>query len=845
MREYTKKPESQSRSLESNPKASRQAPIDVILQRYKEQNIQRSAEGKESIQGKFDTAQREEIDEDELLQGKLVSVSADEHTSVQRDEKPNNTGLPDNLKIGIENLSGYNMDDVQVHYNSVKPSQLQALAYAQGTDIHIAPGQEQHLPHEAWHVVQQKQGRVQPTIQIQGVNINDNEGLEKEADEMRDSIYFQKEAVYNKDEKIKISDNHSKTIQAVLNISKSTKSPFYKLNYKIFKALTKKKHEKKRIEISSDQWVNLKKMASSEDSVTFETWADAVFAATNWIPECERIAEESEMNKQKVKEYLSSLKCVRIGFIEGINFGNIMSGLALMQSLNELGYGKKIVFVCSQSVKDKILKLNNKLDQNNFVSFEEKDEFNPEIDYDTPTSIDEKSISFMTNGDVFDEETNKKVLDYMNTNICLIMNPYGWMPDDIRKLLHRKSVDQEDIQEVKMDKKINREALYIRNLDNPSNLIEYIKTELGVDNDKLKGILSVLGKVIQDSVLLQPVYGLHTLDDESLVNSEAVLSKGLYDSKAAKKKPIVILMLNKSRLDYIPPYSQSWLFRKNIIDKDIDTALNDLKKGEIMILDCMGLPNSVFTQIFRKASLPPLIEGANTSNLVQLIGIPWMSPRTNTTEFPFADKPKYKHIISSLHKVRDSLTSRSGMSEHLEGISDYIHFKNLDAVYRRLNQIETLLKIGSISYSDLKILSKEIQNADLKGVTSGSKILTAISEIELGKGVEEYNPLDDSIREKMIDENFTGLKLDVDLKMKESKQNIIKSLKDKEYDLDIEAIKSITQMVDDSMDDTSELSAYFQDIHKSTKSDERDQVLQVLLMLINLQKINILCDKEK
>ena len=29
-----------------------------------------------------------------------------------------------------------------------------ALAYAQGSDIHLAPGQEQHLPHEAWHVVQ-------------------------------------------------------------------------------------------------------------------------------------------------------------------------------------------------------------------------------------------------------------------------------------------------------------------------------------------------------------------------------------------------------------------------------------------------------------------------------------------------------------------------------------------------------------------------------------------------------------------------------------------------------------------------------------------------------------------
>jgi Domain of unknown function (DUF4157) len=99
--------------------------------------------------------------------------------------KANNTGLPDNLKTGIENLSGIAMDDVKVHYNSPQPAQLQAHAYAQGTDIHVAPGQERHLPHEAWHVVQQKQGRVRPAMQLKGrVNVNDDTGLEKEADRM-------------------------------------------------------------------------------------------------------------------------------------------------------------------------------------------------------------------------------------------------------------------------------------------------------------------------------------------------------------------------------------------------------------------------------------------------------------------------------------------------------------------------------------------------------------------------------------------------------------------------------------------------------------------------------------
>ena len=74
---------------------------------------------------------------------------------------------------------------MKVHYNSDKPAQLQAHAYTQGSDFHLASGQEKHLPHEAWHVVQKKQGRVQATIQLEGkVNINDDLALQKEADEM-------------------------------------------------------------------------------------------------------------------------------------------------------------------------------------------------------------------------------------------------------------------------------------------------------------------------------------------------------------------------------------------------------------------------------------------------------------------------------------------------------------------------------------------------------------------------------------------------------------------------------------------------------------------------------------
>src|SRR5262249_50600301 len=94
----------------------------------------------------------------------------------------NRTGLPHQLKTGVESLSGISLHNVNVHYNSAQPAQLNALAYAQGSDIYVAPGQETHLPHEAWHIVQQKQGRVRPTMQMRaGVQVNNDPHLESEA----------------------------------------------------------------------------------------------------------------------------------------------------------------------------------------------------------------------------------------------------------------------------------------------------------------------------------------------------------------------------------------------------------------------------------------------------------------------------------------------------------------------------------------------------------------------------------------------------------------------------------------------------------------------------------------
>lgn len=158
--------------------------VNTLLQRV-------GLEDEEGFQMK--TAQLQSDEEEDTLQGKFeptVQRVEDDAEGVQMksdtvcQQKPNNTGLPDNLKAGVESLSGFSMDDVKVHYNSSQPATVQALAYTQGTDIHVAPGQEMHLPHEAWHVAQQLAGRVEPTTEVGGMPVNDNIDLEREADVM-------------------------------------------------------------------------------------------------------------------------------------------------------------------------------------------------------------------------------------------------------------------------------------------------------------------------------------------------------------------------------------------------------------------------------------------------------------------------------------------------------------------------------------------------------------------------------------------------------------------------------------------------------------------------------------
>jgi hypothetical protein len=128
---------------------------------------------------------------------KPASMKADAQLADDKKKKPasmkKDSGspnkMPGHVQQKMESTMNADFSDVNIHVGS-KASSVGALAYAQGNDIHFAQGKfnpdtnsgQQLLGHELAHVVQQRQGRVKATTSVNGLPVNDDKGLEKEAD---------------------------------------------------------------------------------------------------------------------------------------------------------------------------------------------------------------------------------------------------------------------------------------------------------------------------------------------------------------------------------------------------------------------------------------------------------------------------------------------------------------------------------------------------------------------------------------------------------------------------------------------------------------------------------------
>ncbi|GAL87071.1 hypothetical protein MYP_4301 [Sporocytophaga myxococcoides] len=158
----------------------------MVAEDHEEEPIQRRS----PIPLQFYATETEE--EPVQRKGPVPPMSEEFEISNEQSHEIASDKLPPTVQAKMENSFGEDFSDISIHKDSSQSKDLNAYAYTQGTNIHFAPGQynpesqkgQELIGHELTHVVQQKAGRVQPTVQKKGVGINDDEALEKEADEM-------------------------------------------------------------------------------------------------------------------------------------------------------------------------------------------------------------------------------------------------------------------------------------------------------------------------------------------------------------------------------------------------------------------------------------------------------------------------------------------------------------------------------------------------------------------------------------------------------------------------------------------------------------------------------------
>lgn len=144
----------------------------------------------ENLQESVDEGFKLSSKNDELKKFQDKQESKESEKSQKPFQLKKNDALPEDVQMKMESSMGHDFSGVNFETNSSKATDLGALAYAQGEEVHFAPGQfnpgstagQELIGHELAHVVQQREGRVQANAQAKGVGVNNDSGLESEAD---------------------------------------------------------------------------------------------------------------------------------------------------------------------------------------------------------------------------------------------------------------------------------------------------------------------------------------------------------------------------------------------------------------------------------------------------------------------------------------------------------------------------------------------------------------------------------------------------------------------------------------------------------------------------------------
>ncbi|MET9658279.1 hypothetical protein [Streptomyces sp. NPDC006510] len=363
--------------------------------------------------------------------------------------------------------------------------------------------------------------------------------------------------------------------------------------------------------------------------------------------------QEIDLRRELHEKLNSTEGGVTIFIDDAANFGHQAAATMLMDSLDELGYTGPITAIAPDSVQQK-LKLLLSDDLNARVSWQTRT-FDPDQPATDPRASGKpgaQGLVMVAASDRLDDDGKvaERFLNFLGTDRAIVLKPYAWESSH-RYLYSRPSADDAvDVRDLESSEPsddtgnaVAPDAMF--NFHTPLLTHDALKDLIDrrvTDPAVAAGLKAVAQAVHENGTEVMPVYGLHNVAEPGRVSALSSLAAGI--SRSGIGKPSVILSFGRATVDFAPAHSNAHLSRTEITAGDLDQQLAQLGPDDVLVVQSPGLPQDVFRQVFQLGTLPAVLEGANTTNLMQLLGRPYFSALTRHTPYDRLDPVAADHL---------------------------------------------------------------------------------------------------------------------------------------------------------------------------------------------------------
>ena len=405
--------------------------------------------------------------------------------------------------------------------------------------------------------------------------------------------------------------------------------------------------------------------------------------ATLPVPHPIPVATFADRTRDAVAHLNKHAPVLRMGMPNSPNMGHQTATVEVARRLRVLGYRGNLEMVCTDAAqRAKLHLLLPTLEQAGVRALQL---LTPEA-----ARAEARTVGFLGGS-----ESPADAAAALNVRYCLVLQPLHWrMPRGISNLGALHEIDMPADAALHLDPPDGTpSAIVQRHLEGP----RWSTTR--------RNLRRLLGAVSAQRIDLQVAYGLHRTGHSAatalnLLVTGNDLAQSLSAVRAKPKPTVVLAILPDPKLTRIPEHAPAEPSEEPVGDGALHMpypclqtrhsahhALSALKssgaRDRTRALVTRTLPEPVFRMLFAESTLPPVLEGANTTNLMRRLQRPYLSVHTQLTPFPerFPNDPQaYAATLAAGHfAMPHAPGSAQGFAESLVtardcgAMRDYFH----------------------------------------------------------------------------------------------------------------------------------------------------------------------------